>query len=174
MYIPHNHPSKGIFMKKIALALIAAAAMVFTACGPSKIEMQEMSVECDVQIEVRQVLNDSISLYVGNILYLNAKQVLGEELFPLSISTRRPDEIEKLAPTDVVNSEEEFIAYLRKAAPDMMKVGLVISETAANEIGFDESKTVEKMKAIFQKMNGGSLLLFHEKAGELTDVKKLF
>lgn len=67
-------------MKKIALALLASASMLFMACGPSKLEIQEMSAQSDVVVEVRQVLNDSISLFVGNTLYLNARQMVADEM----------------------------------------------------------------------------------------------
>ncbi len=161
-------------MKKIALSLLAAVSIFFMACGPSKLEMQEQSSMCDVVIEVRQVLGDSISLFVGNNFYLNAKQVVPDEMYPLYVSTRDPAEFEKPTATDVLNSDEDFLNYLRRVSPQMVQIGLVIGETAANEIGFDEGETVTKMTKIFQKMGGGSLLLFHEKGGELTDMKKLF
>lgn len=161
-------------MKKLALSLLAAVSMFFMACGPSKLEMQEQSSMCDVMIEVRQVLNDSISLFVGNTFYLNAKQVVADDMYPLLVSTRDPSEIEKPTATNVLNSDEDFLNYLRKVSPQMAQIGLVIGETAANEIGFEESETVAKMTKVFQKMGGGSLILFHEKGGELTDMKKLF
>ncbi len=161
-------------MKKIALSLLAAVSIFFMACGPSKLEMQEQSSMCDVMIEVRQVLNDSISLFVGNTFYLNAKQVVADDMYPLLVSTRDPAEIEKPTSTNVLNSDEDFLNYLRRVSPQMVQVGLVIGETAANEIGFDEGETVTKLTKIFQKMGGGTLLLFHEKNGELTDMKKLF
>jgi hypothetical protein len=95
-------------------------------------------------------------------------------MYPLHASTRDPSEFEKLTPTDVLNSDEEFLNYLRRKAPDMMNVGIVIGETAYNEIGFDEAAAVAKLTKIFQKIQGGSLTLFHEKEGQLTDMKKLY
>lgn len=161
-------------MKKIALALVAAVSMVFMACGPSKLEIQEMSAQSDVIVEVRQVLNDSISLFVGNTLYLNAKQMVADDMYPLLVSTRDPAEIEKPTATDIINTDEDMLNYLRKVSPQMTAVGIVIGETAANEIGFEEAEAVTKLTNIFKKMGGGTLVLFHEKAGELTDAKKLF
>lgn len=161
-------------MKKMALALLAAVSMFFMACGPSKLEIQEMSAQSDVVVEVRQVLNDSISLFVGNTLYLNAKQMVADDMYPLLVSTRDPAEIEKPTATDILNSDEDMLNYLRKVSPQMAAVGIIIGETAANEIGFEESEAVEKLTKIFKKMGGGTLVLFHEKAGDLTDAKKLF
>lgn len=161
-------------MKKLFMAFAAVVSMALVACGPSKLEIQEMSSQCDVMIEVRQVLNDSISLMIGNTLYLNSKQVLGDNLFPLLVSTRDPQEIERLTSTDVVNDEAGLLTYLRYTSPDMVNFGIVIGETAYNEIGFDEAKIVNTLKDIFVKVDGGSLVLFHEKGGELTAAKKLF
>ena len=161
-------------MKKLFLMALATISLALMACGPSKIEMQETSSMSDVLIEVRQVLNDSISLYVGNVLYLNSKQIVADDIYPLNVSTRDPAEFEKLTATDVVNSDEELLDYLRRKAPDMMNIGIVIGETAYNEIGFEEAAVVEKLTKIFQKIQGGSLTLFHEKEGQLTDMKKIY
>lgn len=161
-------------MKKIVLVALATISLALMACGPSKIKMQETSSMCDVLVEVRQVLNDSISLYVGNVLYLNSRQVVADDMYPLNVSTRDPSEFEKLTATDVVNSDEEFLNYLRRKAPDMINFGIVIGETAYNEIGFEEAAVVNKLTKLFQKIEGGSLTLFHEKDGELTDMKKLY
>lgn len=161
-------------MKKLFLTALAAISLAFMACAPSKLDIQEAAVTSDVLVEVRQVLNDSISLYVGNILYLNSKQVVADDMYPLHVSTRDPSEFEKLTPTDVISSDEELLNYLRRKAPDMINVGIVIGETAYNEAGFDEQAVVEKLTKIFQKIQGGSLKLFHEKESQLTDMKKLY
>lgn len=161
-------------MKKIALAVLSVVSLALMACGPSKLEIQEASSQSDVLIEVRQVLNDSISLFVGNTFYLNSKQVIADDLYPLLVSTRDPAELEKPTATDILNSDEDLLNYLRRKSPDLMNVGIVIGETAYNEIGFEESDAVAKLTKVFKKVQGGSLVLFHEKAGELTDMKKLY
>ena len=161
-------------MKKLFLVALATISLALMACGPSKIQMQEASSMSDVLVEVRQVLNDSIRLYVGNVLYLNSKQIVADDMYPLHVSTRDPAEFEKLTATDEINSDEELLNYLRRKAPDMMNVGIVIGETAYNEIGFEEAAAVAKLTKIFQQIQGGSLTLFHEKEGQLTDMKKLY
>ena len=161
-------------MKKLALAVLSVVSLALMACGPSKLEIQEASSQSDVIIEVRQVLNDSISLFVGNTFYLNSKQVISDAMYPLLVSTRDPAELEKPTATDILNNDEDFLNYLRRKSPDLMNVGIVIGETAYNEIGFEEEPVVAKLTAVFKKLQGGSLVLFHEKAGELTDMKKLY
>ena len=161
-------------MKKLALAVLSVVSLALMARGPSKLEIQEASTQSDVLLEVRQVLNDSISLFVGNTLYLNSKQMITDDMYPLLVSTRDPAELEKPTATDILNNDEEFLNYLRRKAPDFVNVGVVIGETAYNEIGFEEKDAVEKLSKIFKKVQGGTLVLFHEKAGELTDMKKLY
>lgn len=161
-------------MKKLALAVLSVVSLALMACGPSKLEIQEASSQSDVLLEVRQVLNDSISLFVGNTLYLNSKQMVADDMYPLLVSTRDPAELEKPTATDILNNDEDFLNYLRRKAPDFVNVGIVIGETAYNEIGFEEKDAVEKLTKIFKKVQGGSMVLFHEKAGELTDMKKLY
>ena len=161
-------------MKKLALAVLSVVSLALMACGPSKLEIQEASTQSDVLLEVRQVLNDSISLFVGNTLYLNSKQMITDDMYPLLVSTRDPAELEKPTATDILNNDEEFLNYLRRKAPDFVNVGVVIRETAYNENGFEEMDAVEKLSKIFKKVQGGTLVLFHEKAGELTDMKKLY
>ena len=161
-------------MKKLARAVLSVVSLALMACGPSKLEIQEASTQSDVLLEVRQVLNDSISLFVGNTLYLNSKQMITDDMYPLLVSTRDPAELEKPTATDILNNDEEFLNYLRRKAPDFVNVGVVIGETAYNEIGFEEKDAVEKLSKIFKKVQGGTLVLFHEKAGELTDMKKLY
>lgn len=161
-------------MKKFFLTAIAAISLAFMACAPSKLDIQEASITRDVLIEVRQVLNDSISLYVGNVFYLNSRQIVADDMYPLHASTRDPAEFEKLTATDEINSDEELLNYLRRKSPELINVGIVIGETAYNEMGFEEAAVVEKLTKIFQKVQGGSLRLFHEKGGQLTDMKKLY
>ena len=159
-------------MKKLALLAFTAISLAFMACAPSKLDIQEAAVTSDVLVEVRQVLNDSISLYVGNVLYLNSKQVVADDIYPLHVSTRDPSEFEKLTPTDVINSDEELLNYLRRK--ELRNGGIVVGETAYNEIGFEEAAVVAKLTSIFQKVQGGTLTLFHEKEGHLTDMKKIY
>ena len=161
-------------MKRLALAVLSVVSLALMACGPSKLEIQEASSQTDVLVEVRQVLNDSISLFVGNTFYMNSKQVIADNMYPLLVSTRDPSEIEKPTATDILNNDEDFINYLRRKAPDFVNVGIVIGETAYNEVGFEEADVVKKLSAIFKKVQGGTLVLFHEKAGELTDMKKIY
>ncbi len=161
-------------MKKFALAVLSVVSLALMACGPSKLEIQEASSQSDIMVEVRQVLNDSISLFVGNTFYLNSKQAIADNMYPLLVSTRDPAELEKPTATDILNNDEDFLNYLRLKAPDMVNVGIVIGETAYNEIGFEEADAVAKLTALFKKLQGGSLVLFHEKGGELTDMKKLY
>ena len=161
-------------MKKLFVAFAALVSMALIACGPSKLEIQEMSANCDVFIEVRETLDDTLSLMVGNALYLNVKHVASNGLFPFPVSTRDPQELERETATDHVNSPEELLKYLRYSAPNMVNFGIVIGESAKNAIGFDEGKLVKELTEVFKKVDGGSLILFHENAGDIVSAKKIF
>ena len=120
------------------------------------------------------MLDDTISLYVGNMFFLNAKQTVNEELFPLSASIRDPMNIDVKGRTDRIESGADFISYLRRTAPNAVTFGIVVNSAAQNEIGFDETKTVNRLVEVLKTLDGGSVILFHEKDGQLTDAKKLF
>ena len=161
-------------MKKIAFGILSVLSLALIACGPSKLEIQEMSANCDIFIEVRETLDDTLSLMVGNALYLNVKHVANKDLFPFPVSTRDPQEIERETATDYVNSPEDLVKYLRFTAPNMVNFGIVVGENAKNEIGFDEGKLVNELTEAFRKIDGGTLVLFHEEGGEIVSAKKIF
>ena len=162
-------------MKKLLIVFAAFCSFALTACGPSKLQIQEMSSSCDVTIEVGKVLDDTLSLYVGNMFFLNAKQTVNEDLFPLSASVRDPMNIEIKGRTDRIENAGAFVDYLRKPFPMAVTFGIVIGDAAKNEIGFDEAKTVNRLVEAFRGLEGASLVLFHANVeGELVDMKKLF
>ena len=95
-------------------------------------------------------------------------------LFPFPVSTRDPQELERETATDHVNSPEELLKYLRYSSPNMVNFGIVIGESAKNAIGFDEGKLVKELTDVFKKVDGGSLILFHEQGGDIVSAKKIF
>ena len=147
------------------------SARVIEACSPRLKVVSKWGTGIDA---IDKEACKKFGVMIGNTLYLNSKQVIGDNLFPLLVSTRDPAELEKPTATDILNNDEDFLNYLRRKAPDMVNVGIVIGETAYNEIGFEEADAVAKLTALFKKLQGGSLILFHEKGGELTDMKKLY
>lgn len=161
---------KGLFI--LCAGLFSLALM---ACGPSSLEIKEMSSECDFTVEVRYMQQDTIGLMVGNTLYLSTRQVVRDSLFPMLVSIRNPNNIDdNRVATTTINNSQEFTAYIGRAVPTPTHFGVVIGENVGNEIGFDEAKTVKKLSDYFRTYGGGSLVLFHEKGGELTDAKKLY
>ncbi len=161
-------------MKKVSMVLLGLLSLVLLACAPSSLQIKEMSSECDIMVEVRYVENDSIGLFVGNTLFLNTRQVTGESLFPMLISTRDPMNIDVPTATDVVRDPAELTAYLQRQIPALTRFGLVIGENVGHEISFEEKKVVNLLSQYFKTFDGSSLILFHEKGGELTNAKKLY
>lgn len=158
-------------MKKFLLFWVALA---LCACGASKLEIQEASLDCDVLVELRYVPDDSVALMVGNQLFMNTSQMFGREMFPLLVSARDPMDLERPASVQAIPSAEDFAAYLQRAVPGASRFGIVISSNVKQQIGFDEAEAVSKIRNALSSVQGGSAVLFHEEGGKLTDMKKLY
>ncbi|MBP5247596.1 MAG: hypothetical protein J6Z31_07030 [Fibrobacter sp.] len=160
-------------MKKTIFALLTMAiACALTACGPSALEIKEMSSDCDFNVEIRYVPNDSIAIFMGNAIYVATSQLVSGNLYPLSISTRT--DIDSRAPTDVVNSDEEFAAYINRRVPGVSHFGIVIDENSGNEIGFEKSSAIQMFDNFFSKAYPGSnVVYFDSRNGSLVSAKKL-
>ncbi len=163
-------------MKKLfSVCLFLSSLFALTACGPSALEIKEMSSECEFNVEIRYVQEDSIALFVGNALYVATSQLVSGNLYPLSLSSRDPMNIDGRAPTDVVNSDEEFAAYINRRVPGASRFGIVMGENVKNEIGFEPDAAVKTFSAFFKKSYpGSSAVLFGEKNGELISAQKLY
>ncbi|MDR1760617.1 MAG: hypothetical protein LBR60_08875 [Fibrobacter sp.] len=160
-------------MKKL-FYFTAIAALLLTACGPSKLQIQEMSLDCDVMIEVRYVEEDTIAYLVGNTLYLTSQQLAHDSLFPLLISPRNPMDIDAPARTDRIPSADVLTGYLSRAVPEMTRFGLVIGSSTGSDFDFNEKNVVQKISDYVKLHQGASLIIFHEKDGDLIDAKKAF
>lgn len=161
-------------MNKLLLSFIVLFSFALIACGPSRIQIQEMSSACDVLIEVRHVQNDSIAIFVGNTLFVNTQQIVRDEIFPFLVSKRNPTDIDIPTATTVLNNKEEFINYLKSSVSPLTSFGIVIGENVSNEIGFSEEEAIQKLTGLLSSIEGGTAVLFHEKGGQLIKAKKLY
>ena len=161
-------------MKKSFLALLGLVSLALLACAPSSLQIKEMSSECDFVVEVRYVENDSIGIFVGNTLFLNTRQVVGGSLFPMLIRTRDPMNIDMPTATNVVRDPQELTAYLQRQVPSLTRFGIVIGDNVDREIGSEEAEAIKMLSEYFKSFEGGSLVLFHEKGGDLIDAEKLY
>ncbi len=163
-------------MRKLLLACLASLSLsALTACGPSAFEIKEMSSECEFNVEIRYVQDDSVALFVGNALYVATSQLVSGKIYPLSVSTRDPMNIDGRAPTDVVNSDGELKAYIDRRVPGASHFGIILGDNVKNEIGFDPEASVKVFKEFFQSSYPGSTaVLFGEKGGDLVSAQKLY
>lgn len=161
-------------MKKLIISFLFLFSFILIACGPSRVQIQEMSSSCDVLIEVRYVQNDSIAIFVGNTLFVNTQQIVRDEIFPFLVSKRNPTDIDIPTATTVLNSKEEFIDYIKGSVSPLSSFGIVMGENVSHEIGFSEEDAIKKITALLQSVDGGSAILFHEKEGQLIKAKKLY
>ncbi len=156
------------------LLTLCALSVSLTACaGASKLEMQETSSALDVLVEVRYMQEDSIGLFVGNTLYLNTKHFVNGNLFPLALSKRDPMDIERIAPTETVQSPEEFTTFIQKTVPMVSQAGIVMGGNVKEQIGFSEQETIDVLLPLLRGLGAEKLFLFHEENGEYTSMKKL-
>ncbi len=163
-------------MKKISLAVLTiCVACLFLACGPSALEIKEKASACEFNVEVRYVQDDSVGIFVGNTLYLSTSQLASGRFYPLLVSSRDPMNIDGRAPTDVVNSDEEFAAYINRRVPGSLHFGIVLSDNVGYEIGFDSDAAVKALRNFFEKSYPGSTaVLFRERGGDLISAEKLY
>lgn len=147
---------------------------IFEGCAASKAEISQASDRCDIMVEVRTLGKDSVSWFAGNTMYLNANQVKREQIFPMFISTRSTANIDVQRGIDLVKSPEELQAFFERGSASAKNFGIVFSDRVHEEAGVDERQTVEKLKTVFRSVNALSLVLFHEKDGNISDMKKLF
>lgn len=155
------------------LSFLGLLAFTLVACGPSRVQIQEMSSSCDVLIEIHHVQNDSIAIFVGNSMFINAQQLIRDEVFPFLVSKRNPTDIDIPTATTVLNSKEEFVDYIKGNVSTFTSYGIVIGKNVSNEIGFDEAEAIEKVKGLFESVKTTSVILFHEQDGQLIKAKKL-
>lgn len=160
-------------MKKLMLSFLGLLAFTLVACGPSRVQIQEMSSSCDVLIEIHHVQNDSIAIFVGNSMFINTQQLIRDEVFPFLVSKRNPTDIDIPTATTVLNSKEEFVDYIKSNVSTFTSYGIVIGKNVSNEIGFDEAVVIEKVKGLFESVKTTSVILFHEQEGQLIKAKKL-
>lgn len=165
-------------MKRVLTALAAVMLLCLTVamagCAASKAEISQATNNCDIMVEVRTLGKDSVSWFAGNTMYLNANLAKREEIFPMFISTRSTANIDVQRGIDLVKTPEELFAFFGRGNGPVKNFGVVFSDRVEIEAGVDEGKTVEKLKKVFRGVEGVSLMLFHEKDGNIKDMKRIF
>lgn len=162
-------------MKKWMLVALALLGVTLFGCGGvSKMEIDQSVRKCDLMVEVRTLGRDSVSWYVGNTMYLNVNQTRKPDMFPMFISTRSPSNIDVQRRIDQIQSPWELLMFLGQENGPIKHVGVVFSDLFYNEIGVDEQDVVKKLTAIFKQGNDGSMMVFYEKDGSVTDMKKIY
>lgn len=163
----------GIPMKIKMLAVASVfLSIIFIACAPSKQKIQfAASEEVETLVEVRYMQEDTVALMIGKSLYINALQVLGD-LFPLKATVKDPMALERETPVVTLSSAEELVEFIGRAVPSVKNFGIVIGGNVNEQIGFDEKDAISKISEALS-VTGGTQILFHEKDGELVDMKRL-
>jgi len=162
-------------MKKRLLALsLMLFALMLGACAQSKLEIQEMAMDSDLLLEFRYIENDSIGLKMGNMLVLNTSKASGMDFYPLLLSTRNLDDIDKPTATHVLQDDAALLAYLQRDGGSLTRFGVVIGENCAKDPSFSEKNAIAIASRVAKQVPGSTLVLFREAGGDIVAAKKLF
>lgn len=159
-------------MKLVWLMILSIAALL-SSCAGNKAQAQEQVVACDILFEYQNVENDSISLLIGNTMRLHTGKAVEGQFYPLLISVRNPEDLDKPTSTEVIDSEASLLAFLQKRFPLLKSIGIVMGENTSNAIGFSESSALKPIKSLSKKISESELRLFREKGGDIVSVETL-
>lgn len=160
-------------MKPVSMWFLALVSVVLLGCAGSKAKAQEQVLECDVLFEYQSVENDSISLMVGNTIRLHTGKALPGQFYPLFLSIRDPQDLDKPTSTEVIGSEEQLLALLKSKFSFLKRVGVVIGESTAKSHEFAEASALLPIRSLTKQIPESEFLLFHEEAGDIVSVKVL-
>ena len=160
-------------MKKLLPWLCALLALSFAACAPSRQEIQEMAVDSDLMLEFRYIENDSIAIKMGNMLVLNTFKTSGQDFYPLLVSTRSPEDIDKPTATHVIQDDASLLAYVGNGQ-EFTRFGVVIGENCEKDPAFSEQNAIAIATKLAKQVPGSTLTLFREQGGDIVAAKKLF
>jgi len=162
-------------MKKLLFSItLATLAFILGACAPSKLEIQEMAVDSDLLMEFRFIENDSIAIQMNNMLVLNTSKTSGVDFYPLLISTRSPEDIDKPTATHVIQDDAGLLEYLKNSRTSLTRFGVVIGENCSQDPAFSENNAVAIATRLAKMVPGSTLVLFREKDGDIVAAKKVF
>ncbi len=160
--------------KSLQLLSLALLSLLALACGPSKLEIQEMAIDSDLLLEFRYIENDSIGIRMGNMLVLNSSKTSGQDFYPLLVSTRSPDDIDKPTATTVISDDAGFLEYIRRENPQLSRFGVVIGENCQRDPSFSENNAIAIASRLAKMVPGSTLVVFREKDGDIFAAKKVF
>lgn len=160
--------------KRLSGLFLFAMLLALAACAPSKLEIQEMAVDSDILLEFRYIENDSIGIQMGNMLVLNTSKTSGMDFYPLLVSTRSPEDIDKPTATHVIQDDAGLLAYLKRDRESLTRFGVVIGENCSKDPAFSESNAVAIATRLARLVPGSTLVLFREKDGDIIAAKKQF
>ena len=155
------------------LASFGFALMTFTSCANTKAKAQEEAVNCDVLFEYQAVENDSISLMVGNTIRLHTDKATPGSFYPLMISVRSPEDLDKPTSTEFIANEQALHGFLAKHFPLLKSIGVVMGGSALQKANFSEQNALIPLRSLSKQIPDSHLQLFYEKGGEIVSSRGL-
>lgn len=161
-------------MQKSILTILAPLGLLclsLVSCAGSKADAQLREQECDFLFEYQAIENDSIAILVGNTMRLHAGKATPGNFYPLLLSERDPQELDKPIATEVIQNEDELRSLVRKRARMLQYVGIVIGESTRNAKGFQESQAIAPIRSLVTSLPEVQLFVFQEREGEVQSFK---
>jgi hypothetical protein len=158
-------------MHLIRTLLVSTIALAFASCAGNKAKAQEQVLECDVLFEYQQIENDSISLMVGNTIRLHTGKSQTGQFYPLLLSVRDPQDLDKPTSTEVIGGEEQLLGLLKSKFPFLKRFGVVVGESTSGSREFSEKGALEPIEKLAKQIPEAEILIFREKAGEIVSVE---
>jgi hypothetical protein len=156
-------------MKQILFFLMVCVLLF--ACAGSKSKAQELVLTCDILFEYQSIENDSISLLVGNTLRLHTGKANESGFFPLMISIRSPQDLDRPTSTEVIADSQELLTLLKQRIPTLQTVGVIVGASARLDPNFQESNAIAMIQSIVNQIPESKLLVFQEQGGEIVSVR---
>jgi len=159
--------------RSLALFAIGLTVVALNSCSGAKAKAQEEALNCDVLFEYQAVENDSISLMVGNTIRLHTDKASLGNFYPLMISVRSPENLDKPTSTEFIGDETSLRVFLLKKFPLFKSIGVVIGESALKKPKFSEKDAISPVKSLVAKIPDARLLMFREKGGDIISSESL-
>ena len=158
-------------MNKFLVVGLWIVTSFLASCANSKAKAQEQVTECDVLFEYHSIVNDSISLMIGNTMRVHSAKTQPERFYPLLVSVRNPRDLDRPTSSEVILDDPSLLAFLRRELPFLQTIGVVISSNTSQDPGFSESGALVPIRKFAKLVPDSRILVFHELDGDVISVR---
>jgi len=154
------------------MLLALAVSLSLLSCASSRADAQLRAAESDILFEYHYVENDSISLLVGNTFRLHTGKTQKGDFYPLLVSVRSPQDLDKPTNTEVLHDPDAVIAFLQKRFQFLKAFGVVIGDNVSTDPKFKRQEAIDRIRELARKVSESTLVIFEEKDGEIVSMQE--